>query len=120
MSKPFHHAGRAIGAGLLALVLCFSLGCTSKESTDAQTTSQKQTTYGRAVQKARDAAASLSNPKVGTDPVCGMAIDENAVVVTIDEKDYGVCSQKCAEELRTNPDKYLVAAATDGHEGHDH
>ena len=53
------------------------------------------------------------------DPVCGMAVDENAVIVTINDKDYGVCSAKCAEDLKANPEKYLVAAA-DGHEGDDY
>jgi YHS domain-containing protein len=91
--------------------------CSSKESKETQAASsdqqaQPQTTYGRAVQAARTNVAALSNPKVGFDPVCGMAIDENAVIVTIDGKDYGVCSQKCADKLRAEPEKYIVASAS--------
>jgi YHS domain-containing protein len=75
-----------------------------------------QTTHGKTVQKARDAVAALSNPKVGVDPVCNMAIDEDAVIVTIDGKEYGFCSKKCADTAEANPEKYLIAEAT-GHEG---
>ena len=94
---------------------------TALASDQTQTTDQKQTTYGRAVDKAKVVVAELSNPKVGTDPVCGMAIDETAVIVEIDGKKYGVCSQKCADALMAEPEKYLMAAADhDDHEGHDH
>lgn len=91
--------------------------CSSKESTETQAASQDQqaqpqTTYGRAVQAAKTNVAALSNPKVGFDPVCGMAIDETAVIVTIDGKDYGCCSQKCAEKLKADPEMYIVASAT--------
>jgi YHS domain-containing protein len=103
------------------LVLVVAVGCSSGDKADTEATaqdqsaSQKQTTYGRTVEKAKETVAALGNPKEGIDPVCGMAIDENAVVVTIDDKDYGLCSQECADELAANPDKYLLAAA----EGHD-
>ena len=63
------------------------------------------------MQAAKTNVAALSNPKVGFDPVCGMAIDENAIIVTIDGKDYGVCSESCAKKLREHPENYLVASA---------
>ncbi len=119
MFKRTNLTCRLVTACALVLILSFSVGCGSKEDTDAQTASEKQTTYGKTVQKTRDVVASLSNPKVATDPVCNMAIDENAIIVTIDGKDYGVCSQKCADALKADPEKYLVATA-DGHEGHNH
>ena len=120
MKKFTHPAGRAVIASVLVLVVSVFVGCSSKESTEAQDTSQAQTTYGRTIQKTKEAVAALSNPKVGTDPVCGMAIDENAVIVMIDSKEYGLCSEKCAEDLKADPGKYLVVASTEGHEGHDH
>jgi YHS domain-containing protein len=103
----------------LVLILSFAIGCGSKEDTDTQATTEMQTTHGKTVQKARDVVASLANPKVATDPVCNMAIDEDAVIITIDGKDYGLCSEKCAEALKADPEKYLVVAA-EGHEGHNH
>jgi YHS domain-containing protein len=110
----------------LALLGGIYAGCSSEEAADTEAVadkpadSPKQTTYGRTVDKAQETVAALANPKVGTDPVCGMAIDENAVIVTIDGKEYGLCSQKCADDLMADPEKYLVAAATEGHEGHNH
>jgi YHS domain-containing protein len=112
-----------VAAGFLVVFAIALMGCGSKDTAESQdtsktqTTSQAQTTYGRAVEKARETAAALSNPKEGIDPVCGMAIDENAVIVTIDGKDYGCCSAHCAEQLKAEPEKYLVAAA-DGQGDH--
>jgi len=103
----------------LVLILSVSVGCGSKDDSDTQATTEMQTTHGQTVQKARDVVASLSNPKVGVDPVCNMAIDEDAVIVTIDGKDYGFCSAKCAETAQADPEKYLLAAE-DPHEGHNH
>jgi len=110
---------RSVTAGLFLLFVIVVVGCSSEESSEVQDTSQAQTTYGRAVDKAEETATVLSNPKEGLDPVCGMAVDENSVIVTINNKDYALCSAKCGEDLKANPDKYLVAAADD-HEGHDH
>ena len=119
MFKPANPAYRLVILFALALILSFSVGCGSKDDSDTQTTTEMQTTHGKTVQKARDTVASLSNPKVATDPVCGMAIDEDAVIVTIEGKEYGFCSKKCADMAEANPEKYLVAEAT-GHEGHNH
>jgi YHS domain-containing protein len=119
MFKLSNPAYRLVIVFALALILSLSLGCGSKEDADTQTTGEMQTTHGQTVQKARDVVAALSNPKVGVDPVCNMAIDEDAVIVTIDGKDYGFCSKKCAEAAEADPEKYLMAEA-DPHEGHNH
>jgi len=119
MFKPVNPARGLAIVFALVLVLSFSVGCGSKDDSDTETTTEMQTTHGRTVQKARDVVAELSNPKVGIDPVCNMAIDEDAVVVAINGKEYGFCSQKCADTAAADPEKYLVAEAT-GHEGHNH
>ena len=108
------HVTGLLAAGLMAMAL--TVGCSSEESTDAETTSETQTTYGKTVEKAQETVAALANPKVGIDPVCAMAIDDEAVIVTLNDQKYGVCSNSCAEKLKADPDKYLVASHTD----HDH
>jgi len=132
MRKARFLAGRTLIVVLIGLLAGLFAACSSSEeqadaqadqATDAtaQATDQKQTTYGRAVQRAEDTVAELANPKVNTDPVCGMAVDETSIIVTIADKDYAVCSERCAETLQADPDKYLVASAgEDGHEGHNH
>lgn len=119
MKRIAMNFGRLAVVGSLVWLLVGGVGCSSEKSDDQQAASQKETTYGRTVEKAEEVVAALANPKPGFDPVCYMAINEDAVIVTIDGKDYGVCSAGCAEELKANPDKYLLAAADD-HEGHDH
>jgi YHS domain-containing protein len=109
---------------VMALVGCSSEGQNAQESasTEKAASTQKQTTAGRAVEQAKIVVAELSNPKEGIDPVCGMAIDENATVVTMDDgMQYGFCSAHCAETFQEDPDKYLVASHDEGdHSGHDH
>ncbi len=92
------------------------VGCSKESADDTQATSSTpQTTAGRAVEKAKDAAAALSNPKVGIDPVCGMAIDESAIIVTLaNGQEYGFCSVNCSETFKADPSKY------DEHAGHNH
>lgn len=111
---------------VLALVSIVGVGCSSEQKAETQSasettsTSQKQTTYGRAVDRATEVAQALSNPKEGLDPVCGMALSEDPVTVMVDDKTYGFCSEHCAEQFEADPDKYLAMASSDGHEGHDH
>lgn len=113
-------------AALMAVCLSAYIGCSSKETTEESDTSQSATqeaqTAAQAVKSAETVVAALSNPKTGVDPVCGMAIDENAVIVTLEGKKYGFCSDRCAETFKETPDKFLVAVAEEetGHEGHDH
>jgi YHS domain-containing protein len=100
---------KLLGVLFLAVVV---VGCSAKKSENTETT-QAQTTYGRTVEKAKEVAATLSNPKPGIDPVCGMAIDESAaVIVAIAEKNYGVCSEDCATKLRAEPEKYVHVEAS--------
>lgn len=101
---------RLFSFGLFLLFACTLVACAADEKVDNQTTSQPST-YGRTVRKAREVAAAVSNPEPGLDPVCGMAIDETAIIVTIADKNYGVCSEDCAEKLRADPEKYVHAAA---------
>ncbi len=101
---------RLFSLGPLLLVACSLVACGADTKVDNQTTSQPST-YGRTVRKAREVAAAVSNPEPGIDPVCGMAIDETAIIVTIAETDYVVCSEDCADKLRADPEKYVHAAA---------
>jgi YHS domain-containing protein len=118
MKKYFMQAIKS--AAFLAAAVVLVAGCSSEQKSETETASTKQTTYGRAVEKAQDVAMTLSNPKEGLDPVCAMALSEDPVTVTLDDgKSYGFCSENCAESFKADPDKYLVAATT-GHEGHDH
>jgi len=43
------------------------------------------------------------------DVVCGMTVDENTPVATIEfeGKKYYFCSQQCVEEFKKNPEKYV-------------
>ena len=105
----------------VVLALGAYVGCSSEEADEPQATAdavrKTKTPAAGTVQKARDLAQVLSNPKEGLDPVCGMAVD-GSTVVTVKDRNYGVCSQNCADLLQENPDKYLVAAGD--HDGHDH
>jgi YHS domain-containing protein len=109
----------------IALLTCAALvlatGCSSEQQA-SDTTSEKQTTAGRAVEQAKIVVAELSNPKEGFDPVCYMKIDESAVTVTMDDgKTYGFCSKNCADKFTADPSKYLASAdGHDDHEGHNH
>jgi YHS domain-containing protein len=51
-----------------------------------------------------------------------MAINEKAVVVTMDDgKKYGFCSADCGEKFKADPAKYLASADDhDDHSGHNH
>jgi YHS domain-containing protein len=114
MKVTIHMLGRWSLTSLV--VLACALPACSSDKTDQQateqTTEQTPGTYARTVDNAKKAAATLSNPKPGVDPVCGMAIDDTAIIVTIAEKDYGVCSADCAEKLKADPEKYLHAGAS--------
>lgn len=107
---------------VLVIALCAAVGCGTKEEAEPQTTTtEKSTTLGKAVDQAKEAAGevvTLANPKPGIDPVCGMEIDDNRLVVEIDGKKFGFCSAACAEAFKEDPEKYLAADAS--HEGHDH
>jgi YHS domain-containing protein len=109
----------------LTLVGAVVTGCSSKQqaetksSSDQQTAqsstpAEKQTVYGRAVDRAKEAAQLLSNPKEGIDPVCGMALPEDPVTVMVGDKTYGFCSEHCAQQFEADPDKYLNVASADG------
>lgn len=117
MKKHLTHAVKF--TAYLAIAGILVAGCSSEQKSDTNAASAKQTTYGRAVEKAQEVALALSNPKEGLDPVCAMAISEDPVTVTLDDKTYGFCSENCAGSFKADPDKYLVAANT-SHEGHDH
>jgi YHS domain-containing protein len=102
-----------LGALLITLVLIAALsasfGCGSKEKaeTQANMNTEKTTTYGKAVDAAKEATAALSNPEKGIDPVCGMVLSDNMVVAEVNGKKYGFCSETCAEAFKANPEKYL-------------
>lgn len=110
----------------LALLGVLVAGCSSQKKAETESTSdkqvaeskpasEKQTVYGRAVDRATEAAQMLSNPKEGIDPVCGMALPEDPVTVMVGDKTYGFCSEHCAQQFEMDPDKYLNVASTDGH-----
>jgi YHS domain-containing protein len=102
-------------AAVIFLVAGLIVGCGSKESADTKaTTGAASSTYGKAVEKAKETVAELENPKQGFDPVCDMAID-GSLVVTVDGKKYGFCSQHCADMFKENPEKYLAAATKVDH-----
>ncbi len=87
MKTSYVNIGRIAVIGSLVWLLMAGVGCSSDEGDNQQATSQKETTYGRAVQKAQETVAALANPKAGFDPVCYMAIDENAVMAPMFEVD---------------------------------
>ena len=102
--------------GLLVLLIA-AVGCSSGDKADMETATEmakeKVEPAGEAadeaVQDVKDALASLANPEPGIDPVCKMKID-GSMVVEVDGKKYGFCSEKCAEMFKADPAKYLVAA----------
>lgn len=107
---------------LTALVAVFVLAaCGSNDSAQSDEAAQPSTAK-RAVDRTQQVAQDVGGPKAGLDPVCSMALDENAVVATYEGKEYGFCSQRCADTAMADPGKYLVAVNTesDEHEGHDH
>jgi YHS domain-containing protein len=126
-SKELHMKTRKtvglIILGVLVLALALSLGCGTKEQSEPKTatTDEKSTTYGEAVEQAKEVAgevAALANPTPGIDPVCGMKLEEGQLVVEVAGAQYGFCAAACADAFKADPAKYLAAAT--GHEGHDH
>lgn len=109
--RNYEHEVFLIVIALIAAIVT-SMGCSSKEKSESQpgTTMEKTTTYGKAVEKAEELTAALSNPEKGIDPVCGMVLDENMVVIELDGKKYGFCSAHCAELFKADPAKYLASA----------
>jgi YHS domain-containing protein len=111
-----------LALGLAVLALAIFVGCSSESGKDTAQTEKPavQTTSPAAKDEtAKEATLAFSNPKEGVDPVCGMSAD-GTTMVTIADKHYAVCSTHCGEQLKANPDKYLVATADESHEGHQH
>lgn len=102
---------------VLLVLLIAVVGCSSGEKADVETTAdtakEQAASAGETVEKAaegaKDIIASLANPEPGIDPVCKMEID-GSLVVEVDGKKYGFCSQHCADMFKENPAKYLAAA----------
>jgi YHS domain-containing protein len=121
--KPWNNQRLFVLMTVLVTAMVFA-ACSSEQKSDAQTAqddTSKQTTYGKAVDDAKTVVASLNNPKEGFDPVCYMAINEDAVVVTMDDgKKYGFCSANCGDKFKLDPAKYLASTDGEDHSGHDH
>jgi YHS domain-containing protein len=105
------YPARWLVIGLMVLLIAV-IGCSSGEK--AETAAEGAASHGETAEKAvkdvKADVASLANPEQGIDPICKMEID-GSLVVEIDGKEYGFCSQHCADKFKENPEKYLTAAA---------
>jgi Cu+-exporting ATPase len=108
------------------LLLVGFLGCTTGDEGETETAAEETATPAEtmedakdavehATDKAKDAVAALANPEPGVDPVCKMKLGDESLVITVDGKDFGFCSQHCADAFKEDPAKYLTAKATEEH-----
>ncbi len=100
---------------LIVLVLGFAFGCGASEDKTAEKKpvnwdEKKQTTFGRAVQRAHHAGASrsdIANPRMGACVVCDQPVDYQHFAV-VRGKNYAFDSDACAERFQLEPQVYLA------------
>ena len=100
---------------LVVLILGFALGCGSSEDKTAEKKpvdwdEEKQTTYGRVVQRAHhvgDSRTDMANPQMGVCVVCDQPVDYQHFAV-VQGRNYAFDSDACAEKFQLDPQVYLA------------
>ncbi len=100
---------------LIVLVLGLTFGCGASEDQTAEKKpvdwdEEKQTTFGRAVQRAHhvgDSRSDIANPRMGECVVCDQPVDYQHFAV-VRGRNYAFDSDACAEKFQLEPQVYLA------------
>lgn len=92
---------------LVAVVGCGSGEKAEKAEKASDEAASMSKSAGETMEKTEGTVVMLANPEPGIDPVCKMELSDHPIIIEMDGKKYGFCSQQCADKFKENPEKYL-------------